>query len=431
MSMTEQSLPERSPRVRAAAKRGWLRWRGTALLLATFSATAHAGPIEEAVRKGLLISPEIRAAQAQESAAGTDVSIAKGGYYPTVSVSGGPLSLVGSSTDYQIDAAQLLYDWGRVASTVKSARAAQRRLSEQVREKREEVALDIVEVYLDVLVTQRQIAGLETHIADLDNIRQMTVTRAGGGYADRSEPERATLELARAREQLAIERGTLEDARHRYRLLVGEDPTQLEDPAPASVSAYVARNDMTALLEAAPAYRAATEDTRSAEAKVKEARASLFPQLNLEASTLRRDIGGTSQADSIVALRLRMSNMQFSNFLRPKGARQRLEAATWNERYVARDLRNDVQGLFDNARMLREREETLDVQVSSSTALGETYLEQFRVGRRDLIDLLNTRREAFDAKRQLIATHIDRFRVEYRAAAKLGLIGPLLEKGLY
>lgn len=425
-------MPDRTGRA-LPALRGW---QGAILLLAAVPAIfpAIASPtttIEEAVRKGLAINPELRAGQAEESAAGTDVSIAGSGYYPSVSVSGGPQSADLDGLSYEITASQMVYDWGRTKSAVAGARAARRQISQRLRQKREDVALSIVETYLDILVTQRQVAGLQTHIADLENIWRMTVARSEGQYSDRSEPERAQLELARAREQLAIELGTLENARHEYLLLVGEEAEGLSDPSPESIDAYLAHNDVQKLIEDSPAYRAATEDTRSAEAKYKEARASVLPQLNVEGSVMRREIGGIPRDDSMVALRFRSNFQGVSSFLRPKGARQRVEAAVWNEATTARDLRRDLRTLLDHETMLRAREESLAAQVDASGDLGVTYLEQFRVGRRDLIDLLNTRRERFEAQRQLTSIRIDRLRDEYRAAAKLGLVETLLEKGLY
>ncbi|MBB5687669.1 TolC family protein [Sphingobium boeckii] len=402
-----------------------------ALLVACFPAAAWGAPIEEAVRKGLAINPEVRAAQSDAKAADTDVEIAKGGYYPSVSVSGGPRSIDLDGVAYDVTAAQMLYDWGRVGSTVDSARAARRKLDQQALVKIDEAALDIVETYLDILVTERQIDALNAHIRRLDEIKDMTEARSEGGYADRSEAERADLEMARAWEQLAVEQGALRDARSQYRLLVGDEADGLEEPSPASVPGYVARSDLTAIILDSPVYRRALEDTKSAQASLKEARSSLLPQLNLEASTVRRDIGGRAENDSVIALRFRMNNLQgFSNFLRPKGARQRVESAQWNEAAVQRETRRQVQNLFDSADMMRWREEALRRQIKTSDEVGGTYLEQFKVGRRDVIDLLSVQRERFDADRQLISLHIDELRVQYRAAAKLGLIGPLLENGL-
>ncbi|CRQ93353.1 type I secretion outer membrane protein, TolC family [Pseudomonas aeruginosa] len=90
----------------------------------------------------------------------------------------------------------------------------------------------------------------------------------------------------------------------------------------------------------------------------------------------------------------------------------------------------DRQKLFDNGDTLRWREQSLTQQVTESEQVGELYREQFEVGRRDVIDLLNVQRERFEAERQLINLRIERKRIEYRAAAQVGLLGPLLENRL-
>lgn len=391
-------------------------------------APAWGRTIEEAVRRGLVNSPDVRAIQASQSAADTDVTIAKGGYYPQISVSGGPQSVDLDGLGYDVTAAQMLYDWGRVSSAVDSARAARSKLTAQGLVKRDEVALDVVEAFLDIMLTEKQVAAVGTYIDRLSALQNVTAARASGNYADRSEPERTTLELARAREQMVIEQGTLEDARNRYRLLVAEEPGGLVEPAPRLMTRYVAGHDLATLIHASPGYQVAVSDTHSAEANLKEAKASLLPQLNAEVTTMRRPIGGIAQTDTIVGIRFRMNTLQgFTNFLRPRGLEQRVQAARLGEDAVERDARRKVRMLLDQAAMMEGREEALQAQVNTSVEVGATYYDQFTVGRRDLLDLLTTRREQFEAQRQLNEVHFDRIRIQYRAAAQLGLIGPLLE----
>ncbi|MBB4087743.1 TolC family protein [Sphingomonas carotinifaciens] len=392
---------------------------------------AEARTLAEAVRMGLAISPEVKAARASEAAAETDVRIAKSGYLPSVSVSGGPQSFDLDGLGYEVTAAQALHDWGRVRSSVDRAKAQQGRLGEQALVRRDEIALDIAEAYCDILVTERQVANVEAFIAALSGIEAMTAARFEGHFADRSEPERVRLELARAREQLAIEQGTLVDARNRYRLLVGEEAADLAEPRPMAFTEHIAAKDLGELIADSPLYRSAVADTRTAEADLRGAKAQLLPQINAEATTLRRPIGGIARSDTIVGIRFRMSTMQgFSAFLRPQGEAQRVQAAILNQGAVDRQQRREVRTLIDNAAMMAAREQALQTQVGTADAVGQTYLDQFTVGRRDLIDILNTRREQFEAQRQLTNIHIDRLRVQFRAAARLGLIGPLIEGGL-
>lgn len=417
----KQYFPQRLPSGKALI--------GTVLLCLPLCAPAI--PLDEAVRAGLAIHPQLRSALAEAERASTEVDIAKGGYYPALSLSGGPQEFNFGEVVYDATVSQMLYDWGRVSSKVDSASADRRRLGEAARVARDDAALDIVETYLDVLAAERRVATVRGHIQRLDAIREMTQARGGDGYADRSELDRANLELSRAGEQLSLEKGSLQDARNQYAILVGQEPGALVEPQPASLQRYLASSDLSRVIQDAPLQRKAVEEANAAEADVREAKSALLPQLNLEASALRREVGGHPESDSVVALRLRMDTLQgLSNFRRPTAAQQRLEATRWSADAMQRDIRRQLQTLFDNGETLRWREQSLSQQVTESEQVGELYREQFEVGRRDVIDLLNVQRERFEAERQLVNLHIERKRIEYRAAAQVGLLGSLLENRL-
>ncbi|MCU1715769.1 TolC family protein [Pseudomonas sp. 5P_3.1_Bac2] len=393
--------------------------------------TLAAMPLEQAVQQGLAINPQVRAAVSEAARAGTQVKIAKGGYYPAVSLSGGPQEFDLGEVVYDLSVSQTLYDWGRVSSQVDQASASQRKLLETLQVTRDDAALDIIETYMDVLAAQRRVEAAREFIQRLDEIRSLTQARGSDGYTDRTELDRANLEFSRAQEQLAIEKGNLQDLRDQYDLLVGQAPDELQEPTPLSVETYVDAADLKRVIRDAPLQREAMEEASLAEAQVQEAKAALLPQLNLEASTLRRQIGGVMQSDSQVALRFRMDTFQgLSNFLRPTAAEQRLESARASADNVQRDIRRKLQTLFVTSDTLRWREQSLSAQVNEAVQVGHLYREQFEVGRRDVIDLLSVQRERFEAERQLINLSLERKRIEYRAAAQLGLLGALLENRL-
>lgn len=407
------------------------RWAARLAFTLWLPASAMAMPLDQAVRSGLAIHPQVRAAVAEAARAETEVKIAKGGYYPSLSLSGGPQEFDIGETVYDVTVSQMLYDWGRIDSQVDSAMATQRQLSASAEVTREDAALDIVETYLDVLVAQRRIDAVRRHVRLLDDIRAMTQARGADGYSDRSEQDRAGLEIARAQEQLALEKGALLDAGNQFALLVGAPAEGLAEPRPQSMQRYLATRDMPRLITGSPLYQRALEDTNLAQAELRGTKAALLPQLNLEASATRREIGGRLQNDSMVNLRLRMDTLQgLSNFQRPTAAAQRLESASWGQDAIQRDIRRQLQSLFDIGDSLLWREHALAVQVRDSEQVGGLYREQFEVGRRDVIDLLTVQRERFEAERQLIVLQVERLRLEYRAAAQIGLLGPLLENGL-
>lgn len=399
-----------------------------ALLALCLPPAARAMSLREAVNAGLLIHPQWHAALAEAERAGTEVDIARTGYFPTLQLSGGPKAGDMGALVYDVTLSQPLFDWGRAGSAVAKAGAEQRGLQAAAEVARDDAALDITETYLDVLLAGRRAGAAARYVERTEAVARMAQLRSGSGYADRAESERANLELARGREQLAVEEGALADAQGQFRILVGSDAVGLLEPVAVQIPGIGDEPGLQQLISHSPLQRRAEEVINKAEADMRRARAALLPQLNVEASALRREIGGHMQDDAVVAVRLRMDPMQgLSGFQRSAAARQQMEAAYWNADATRRELRRKLHSLQDSAATLERRLAALQIQVAEAEQVANLYRDQFGIGRRDIVDLLTVQREQLEAERQLLALQSERIRLGYRAAAQLGLLCSLLE----
>ncbi|MNR51883.1 hypothetical protein D3C85_1716260 [compost metagenome] len=77
---------------------------------------------------------------------------------------------------------------------------------------------------------------------------------------------------------------------------------------------------------------------------------------------------------------------------------------------------------------MKWREQSLREQIKHAKEVDAVYQDQFVVGLRDMTDMLTIEHERFEAERQLINLQSEHKRVQYRAAAQLGLLVPLLEE---
>ncbi|WP_232493693.1 TolC family protein [Novosphingobium kaempferiae] len=391
-------------------------------------AFTRAMTIEEAVATAILNHPSMAAAASEAKAAHVDVDVAKAGYLPSLSASGGPRDVTPDEWAYEVTAAQMIYDWGQTRSKVRGARATERQRQEEWLIARDEAALDVIETYLDVLLYRRQCEVDQTQIGTLEDLDRMTRLRTDSGYADRSEPDRTALELARARQRLASDQGMVLDSVAQFDTLVGAPAEALVEPAPAPMLGQIDKTNFETLIEAAPLYRKAVEATNHARAQYDEARSSILPRVNVEATALSREIGGRMQSDGILALRLRVNPMQgLSAFDRTEGARQRIAAAQWNEAAARRDIERKLRNLTTNGAALVEQARALERQVVDAAQLSQVYREQFEVGRRDIVDLVTIQREHFDARRSLNDVRLQLIRIQYRLAAQLGCLADLVE----
>ncbi|MGM0517795.1 MAG: TolC family protein [Pseudomonadota bacterium] len=392
------------------------------------SSPGQAITLETAVGQGLAIHPSVAAARAEVEAAGTDVDIARDGYWPTVQASAGPENALWGEFGYDLTASQMLYDWGRVSSQVESASAAERQQLEAFKVTSDEAALDIIEVYLDVLLYESRLAAAEHHIERLADLAELSHDRSGLGYVGRGEAERAELELARAREQRAIEKGSLVDARAQFRELVDRPPDDLSWPDSISMAGRLRDPDeLDAAVAEAPAFRRAHEEVEAAQADREESRAALKPQLNLEGSLLRREIGGRMEEDAVVALRVRMDAFQgLSNFRRVEAAGRRVDAARWKQRATRRELRRELSTWIEQDEVFGWRLDSLQAQLDNAKEVANAYREQFEVGLRDIDDLLPIQRDLFETERQLAEIRSQKLRIQYRVASRLGQLDEVL-----
>nr|WP_300311904.1 TolC family protein [Halomonas sp.] len=408
----------------------YLRPIALAVALASLPVPAWAISLVEAVNQGLEVHPEVLAAEAEVQSAETRVDIAKDSYWPSLSMSAGPENILDDSkVGYEITATQVLYDWGNIGAQVDGASAEYREKLEALKVTSDEAALDIIEIYLDVLAASARLNAVEDYEARLAKLQGLLTDRDTSGYSDRSESDRATLEVARANEQLSVEMGALDEARQQFRVLVEASPYDLSQPPFVSLLETMEQPDRLeqALLDA-PALQRSHAEVDVARSNLDQSRAKLKPQLNLEGSLLNREIGGNMEDDQIVALRLRMEPIQgLSNWREVDSARQRLQAAEWTKSATQRDIRRNLDSLLDQRKVILGRIKQVEQQISSSAAVVDTYREQFQAGFRDIADILSIERERFEAERQKADLAIEKYRLEYQAATQLGMLGQVLK----
>jgi len=396
-----------------------------ALVVMLAASAVRADTLEQAVMRGLARHPQVQVAQSEVSMATTEVEMARNAYLPSVNASAGPAA---AGLGYDLTLSQPLYDWGQAGSVVdqKRAQLAQQQANLQV--VRDDVALEIIETHLDVASARAQLSLLDDHLARLSAISEMTRARVEGRFADQSEAGRVALALATAQGTKARLEGDLADAAGRYELLVDEPAEALLLPAsPGFLKELADEGALDAAIAGAPLYQKAALGVRVADAGVREANASRFPRLNLEGGVQRREIGGRLVNDSSISLRFRVSTQQgLSALQRPQLEAERREAAKWTAENTARDLKRTVGSLERSDKALAAQIDALADQIDQAEAVRSLYGEQFLVGRRDIQDLVVMETEQFESQRQRVELVIERLRLEYRAAAQLGLLTPAM-----
>lgn len=247
------------------------------------------------------------------------------------------------------------------------------------------------------------------------------------GIASSAEVARARLEISRAEEEMFQLQSDRENALAELEFALGRSvgPT----PAPERLGFMEQFSSSSNVIEAvtnSPQYIRASADLEIARAGVDVARAERKPTIRLEARGRQDLTGGRGKSGSIgitAGVNLTSSGFRGRAVI---AAEQGVQAAEARLRAVERDLQNDARFYRQNLRALAASQKSLGAQVGEARKVLESYEEQFLAGQRELVDLLTTGRDLYEAEIEEIDVTDRYLRTEYEAAHSVGMLGAML-----
>lgn len=398
---------------------------------------ALAASLEEAVRAGLA-NPEVKEAAASRRAIEHDLREAEALFYPRLDLRGsvGPEWHDGPVTDDDwlwerqgsVLIKQLIFDGNGTQSEVERQEARVSAAASRVVERSEFIALDVVQAYLDVLRQLELVRFAE------DNVRAHVTTQADvedrveAGRSGLGDQRQAESRLAQARADLVTAQRRLDDARAFYRRVVGSEAMDLTRP---ELSDGMLPQDVNEALRRTaasnPSVTAALRDLDTAEAQVRVDDAPFWPRLDLEitGSQGHNIDGRQGDNDSFSALLVARWNLYAGG---GDTARQKASLERVNEAYE-RMMKIKIQADEETRRswnaLVRQREQTrvLRERLASAEGVLSAYRQQFDIGQRDLLDVLDQQNDVFLAR--TAHTTAD-FSAQFAAYRVLAVSGELL-----
>ena len=170
---------------------------------------------------------------------------------------------------------------------------------------------------------------------------------------------------------------------------------------------------------------------QAAEAGQKSAKGAHSPKLELLASTGRdRDQNSPAYWD-VQSSRVQL--MLTYNLYRGGADEARLRqtiaqgyAAQDVRDYTCRNLQQELSINWNNMARLRQQMPFLQEHVLSTSKVRVAYQQQFKIGQRSLLDVLNTENELFDAQRAMVNAQYDLKKAEYQWLTLSSQILPVL-----
>jgi adhesin transport system outer membrane protein len=405
--------------------------------------TAQAISLKAAIKIMLEANPEIGEAIARREAIEFELSQARGLYAPSVDgeLRNGVQRLDSPGTRFsgtsnndlnrresRISITQRVFDGFNRRGERQNHAARVDGSSHRVYERSEFIGLNVVREYLEtgrllkvVQFSKENIAVHKRLLADLKEGQ----SSGSISVADSQQAEERVF-AAEARGVEATE--DLNGAKIRFFKLVGK-PLNSYQP-PGSVVSALPRNLSEAIGAARtnnPLIKVAKADLDAARALITKARSEYLPKLDIEVvGRSGRDLDGVIGREEEVRAELVMRWNMFRGGIDRANVQEQVRVAD-GERYglrrAHREVEQQVRLAWDRQVQQRRRYGLLREQLASTERLIDSYTEQFKVGDRSLLDLLDTQNTRFNTQ---IGVETARSALEFAEYRVLASVGKLL-----
>lgn len=402
---------------------------GTAFL----PAIAHAISLEEATYTAIENSPAVRQAIAKyrESKESADIA-RRSGYYPSVDLAAG----IGHETTYADNSSSSDIDLTRRELTLSlnqplfngfSTENDVERLNSEAEANRwsalisvENTALEVAEVYANILRYRELVSLAELNLETHERIYGQIKLKSDSGIARQSDLSQITARLAKAHANYFAAINNLRDSESNYLNVVGELPPKDliypvpdRDLLPKNLDSAIAES-----LKKNPAIEGARWDVAATESLQKITDADKYPTINfvLERTWNNNLDGDEGPSEDLLAMVRLNYNIYGGGTLKRQQevATQQYIQAMEIRRNTIRDTELTVRLAWAAFEATTGQKEHIQQYVIATKESQIAYEKQFRLGRRTLLDVLDSENELFQARQDYVNADYDELFSEFR-----------------
>lgn len=396
---------------------------------------AQTQTLKDSAQKALLTNPEVQAKWHSFQATNSSRQAAFGAYLPNVTLSAdagrdsrdnriGKSELNRSATALSLN--QMIYDGFLTSNQVKQLDHLKRVRFFELQDTSEIITLEVVRAYADVIRFRKLVGLSEENYVRHRAVFEQIQAKSKAGVSRRVDLEQISGRLALAEANLVTETSNLHDVSARFQRLVGSMPAadlenlnSLTKNIPTNISGA-----LNTAFASHPGLMASIENIESVSSGLQSRRSAYQPRLDFKARAERGNnvdfISGRSNNNSAEFV---MSWNLFnggSDKARVQEAADQLNLARDLRDKSCRDIRQTLAIAYNDTRKLTDQLNFLDQHQLSIEKARDAYRQQFDIGQRSLLDLLDTENELYQAKRTFSNAEIDLFFAYARTQAGMG-----------
>ncbi len=415
---------------------------GIIVLALSVATASHAETLTDALVKAYRNSGLIEQNRAVLRAADEDVAQAVAALRPVLNYAASlnysdPTFGDNVSGSVALSTSMLLYDFGRSQLGIDAAKETVLGTRAALVDIENSVLLNAVTAYLNVRRSEAFVELRQNNVRLLTQQLRATRDRFDVGEVTRTDVSLAEARLAAARSGLAAEQGNLALAQEQYRVAVGAYPGRLATPPrpPRIPGTEAAARDIARKTN--PVLKQVQHQVAAAELSVEQAARRVLPTLN---GTGRFSVD--DDGDDATSLGIELSGPIYqggtiaSGLRRAQALRDQVRAQLYT---TGLQVDQQVGNAYAQLAVAIASIDASDRQVRAASLALEGVREEFQLGARTTLDVLDQEQEVLDARTSLVSATVDRQIAVYSVldamgtltAENLGLNVPIYDPAAY
>ncbi len=422
--------------------------------LALLPLQAYSQSLEQAVAHTLDSNPEIHEAFTRFKVSEKQVEQAEAAYYPTLDLTGGlgreytdsvttrGYDDSGNNTEsltrreLGLSFRQNLFSGFETSSEVDRTSYATSAEQWRLHSVAEDLSLEATRVYVGLMQAKELVAlsekNLQSHVDIYDQIKE----RTDSGFSSKADLSQISGRLAQAESSLIAAKNNYLDAKTMFYSVIDQAPENLVIPYPDSSMLPVTQAEgLEIALKNHPSVWAASNDIQSATAQYNSAKSKYYPDVTFEVDANFNDnidgvdgsntgtgVGGEN--NEVVAM-LRFRYNLFAGGKDTAYAKEtayRINQAKALNMTAHREVKEGFTLSWDAYELLNLQKKYIKMHVIAAKNTQDDYKEQFKVGQRSLLDLLDTENELFESRRDFLEAEFSEITAQYRILHAMGIL---------
>lgn len=403
--------------------------------------------LQEVVRDSINTNPEMQKQISDYRAIIYDLDKAKAGYKPTIDISGdiGPEHTDRRYQNIETDlvrkeagvvATENLFAGFNTQSDVEEQEHRIVSARQEVMQKANMLALEVTGVYLEVL-KQKTLLDLEKeNVRTHERIYGMIREKTAQGLGRRSDVEQTEGRLSLAYANYISQLNNYQDTLVNLERLYGRPITAEELETPASPTLPEQRLEALHALaiQYHPTLMIEQANISVKDAQYRKEKSTFYPTLDAELSADYRDnVDGSEEQIKAYRAMLRLRYNLYNGGYDEATRLQNLQEVTTQKTSLHEQMRAVAEKLnlsWMSYQLMSRRLPCTRLHRELSLQTSASYAEEYQLGRRSLLDLLNVELEATDARKLVTETENELLLSRFRILESLGLLSYALNTGL-